>query len=143
MLDWQVCRWVSPALDLAYFLMTSTNKQLRDKHYDHLIGIYHENLTGIVEACGSRLQRPFRLDDLHEQLRMFGKFGVAMAPLLLQVIVSDPSMISNLDEMAEAAESADADSELASFATFDEESTRNFRQRLGDVIDDAKRLKWI
>lgn len=44
-IDWQIARYASPVLDIVHFLFNCTTKQMRDKHYDNLLKIYHETLS--------------------------------------------------------------------------------------------------
>lgn len=145
LLDWQICRIGSPALDIAYFLCSSTDKALRDQHYDELLRVYHCSLVALGRACGVPDDRPLlTFAQLEQQLREFGKYGVLMAPLLLQVMVSEGSQIVDMDaaalEMSQPDHDADKEMDLA---VFDERSLAKYRERLGDVIDDAQRLGWI
>ncbi|KAK9686356.1 Ecdysteroid kinase-like family [Popillia japonica] len=41
LLDWQLSRYGSPALDLSYFIFTCTDHALRAKHYDNMIKFYY------------------------------------------------------------------------------------------------------
>lgn len=81
LLDWQLTRVSSPAVDLTTFLFTSTDKQLRDAHLDEFLQVYYSNLVRIVRATGSDPAILFPEAELHRQLRLFGKYGVMVAPL--------------------------------------------------------------
>lgn len=120
--------------------MTCPDKILREQHYEQLLRVYYENLAQTIRLCGSDPERLFPWTNFLEQLRQFGKFGIVMAPLLLQVMVSDPKDIFLVDDMANA---VGTDKEKSSFAVLTAESTEKYRQRLGDSIDDAKRWGWI
>lgn len=143
MLDWQVCRFVSPALDIAYFFCSSTDKALRDQHYDELLAVYYRNLVLVVQTCGSDPEKLMPFAELHEQLRRYGRFGVLMAPLLLQVIVADENSVKDMDEMSHEISKDEVDGNKISFTEFNAKSVATYRQRLGDVIDDCLRLGWI
>lgn len=142
LLDWQVCRYASPALDIVYFLFSSTDRSLRHQ-FDSLLRIYHENLANVVRACGSDADKLMPFAELENQLRKFGRFGVALAPMMLQVIVSDGSHVVDMDEVAQEMAKSDADRKQIEWGKFDPETLAKYRERLGDVIDDAKRFGWI
>lgn len=50
--DWQFCRYASPVTELVLFLLCSSTKELRDKHYDEFLRIYHESLTDLLTRFG-------------------------------------------------------------------------------------------
>lgn len=137
LIDWQLSRFGSVAFDLSYFFLTSTEKELRDKHMDECLRVYHTELVAVIEACGSSADTLFTMDDLQGELRRFGKFGVASAPMLLSVIVNKPENIGNMDQLA------DGTREKKDFAQFDDESARVYVKRVTDVINDAKAYGWV
>lgn len=65
-----------------------------------------------------------------------------MAPVLLQVMVSDPKDIPHVDEMANVAND-EATTKNGTFAVLDAPTKEKFRKRLVDVLDDAKRWGWL
>lgn len=119
--------------------MSSTTKALRDRHYDDFIRIYYKNLSDIIRACGSEPDKLFTFTDLQAQLREFGVYGVVFAPMLLSIIVSEPKNIANMDELSENMD----DDIPKDMATFDASSEIAFKERLRDVIADARTYGWI
>lgn len=115
--------------------MTSTNKQVRERYHD-LLKVYHSSLSSLMQKLGSDASKWFTLDDLICQLKAVGKFGVIMAPLALQVLVSDPKNIIDMDGVTKG-------SELTEIATLDEATSNEFKKRLSDVVKDAIRFGWI
>lgn len=116
---------------------------MRDQHYDELIKIYHHNLVNVVRACGCDAEKLLPFGQVQAQLRRYGRFGLLMAPLLLQVIVSDPSNVADMDEMAREISKDEVDGQKVNFTNFNPESLAKYRQRLGDVIEDSLRNNWI
>lgn len=137
MLDWQLSQVASPALDLSYFFMSSTTKPLRDQHLDEFLRIYHRALQAIVAACGCAPNELFTYEQLQDELKRYGKYGVIMAPMLLLVIVNTPDNIAEMDSFA-----SDKD-ENKTMAKFDERSEVRFARRVTDVINDAKAYGWM
>lgn len=45
LLDWQISRYVSPIVDIIYFIFNCTTKKLRDAHYDGFLKTYHKSLS--------------------------------------------------------------------------------------------------
>lgn len=72
MLDWQVFRFSSPAIDLIYNIFSSTDKALRDREYNNLIALYHESLCNTVKSFGSDPEKFFSLNDLKNNRTMAG-----------------------------------------------------------------------
>lgn len=141
-MDWQLSRLVSPALDIANFFASSTDKAMRDQCYDRLLNIFHENVANAARLCGSDPDKLMTIADLHDQMRRFGCFGVIMAPILLQVIVADSSSYGDLDEMAHGLNSDQKQSNVK-FANFNAKSLETYRRRMADIIDDAQRYGWL
>lgn len=116
--------------------MTSTNKQVRER-YNDLLTEYYDAFSRLTRQLGSDPEKWFSFDDLRNQMREMGKFGVHLAASFIEVLVSDPENIVNLDEITKDSP------KLTEFAVFDEKATELFKRRLGDVIDDAKRFGWV
>lgn len=48
LLDWQFSRYASPVTEIVIYILCSTTKELRDKHYEDFLKIYHESLTDLL-----------------------------------------------------------------------------------------------
>lgn len=48
LLDWQFSRYASPVTELVLYLLCSTTKELRDKHYDQFLKIYYDSLSNFL-----------------------------------------------------------------------------------------------
>lgn len=46
--DFQFSRYGSPVTDLVLYLFCSTTKELRDKHYEDFLKIYHDSLSDLL-----------------------------------------------------------------------------------------------
>lgn len=125
----------SPALDLSYYLLTSTTQELRVR-YDDLIKVYHTAMSELITKLGSDPQQLCPIDELYRQLKQFGVFGVIMTPILLQVIASDSKNIIDMDTI-------EADTNQIDFATFDDSSKITYRERVSDALQDAIKFGWI
>lgn len=136
LLDWQITRCASPGIDIVYYLMTSTNKQIRERYFD-LLGVYYDSLSNLMRKLGSDPNEWFTLEDLIDQLKIVGKFGVMIASFSLQIMVSDSKNIIDMDGITKDTK------EVTEFATLDEFSSNAYKERLSDVIKDAVRFGWI
>lgn len=128
----------SPALDIAHFLMTSTTKPLRDKHFDEFLRIYYNALAATLRTCGSDPDKLFTFENLQNELKQFARFAVTVAPMMLQVIVSDANDIVAMDDYA-----ATIDDGARDMATFDDSSEARYLNRVSDAINDARMYGWI
>lgn len=138
----------SPALDLTFFLFTSTDRQLRAEHMHELLRHYHVACAGLMRACGSDADRWYTFDDVMQQVRLFGGHALTVAPTMIGVMVSEPENIMDMDEYANAMDAAllgagDMAPAAEYFVKFDERSGPKFVERLGDVFDEAIRLKCV
>lgn len=48
-LDWQLSFCSTPIIDLTFFLLCSTTKDVRDTHYDEFIDLYYEHLSSHIQ----------------------------------------------------------------------------------------------
>lgn len=93
-------------------------------------------MSTLVTQLGSDPAKLFPFDELKNQLKQFGKYGVLMAPILLQVIVSDSKNIVDMN-------SIDEDTRDLDVATLNDVSKIIYRQRVSDVLQDANKFGWI
>lgn len=68
LLDFQICKWGSPAQDLLFFITISAAKDIRVKEFDHFVEIYHEHLVKCLKNL--KYEKPLpKLRDL--QMSMY------------------------------------------------------------------------
>lgn len=139
-LDWQIIRYASPAIDLHYNLFTSTDKALRDKEYEQLLNSYHKSLSRTVRLLGSNPDELFTFDNLKDELKRCGNYILLMAPVLLSISLANSSQISNIDEMLESAIKGDSKPDL--ITSFNDEARLEFDRRINQVFEDVVRLGY-
>lgn len=103
-IDYQISRYVSPVLDLVYFIFASTDKDFRDNHYHDLIRVYHDTLTKLLKRLGEDPEQLFSFEDLQKQLKKFGRFGLPMALMLVPMITTQTQDLPDMDKLAELME---------------------------------------
>lgn len=76
------------------------------------------------------------------ELKRNGRFGLIMAPVLLQIITSNPDEIPDMDEMAEnmANNTKTMDESMAAFTGMS--SLEAYNQRVRDVVKDGLLLGY-
>lgn len=93
-----------------------------------------------MRKLGSDPSKWLTFDDLVEQLKSVGKYGVIMAAMALQVLVSDPKNVIDMDHLTTDTKDTN---DAIEFATLDESTAFSFKGRLSDVIKDAVRFGWL
>ncbi|XP_050069191.1 uncharacterized protein LOC126557452 [Anopheles maculipalpis] len=101
LLDWQITRYVSPVLDLVYFLFCCTDEEFRRRHYDEMMNVYYNSLETLLEKLGHSPQEVFPRTALMRQLRRYGKFGILMAVFLVPMLCTRNEDLIDMDEAAE------------------------------------------
>ncbi|XP_063695694.1 uncharacterized protein LOC134827085 [Culicoides brevitarsis] len=149
-IDFQVARYVSPVLDLMYFIFASTDKQLRDEHYDDLIRAYHSALSAMLERLGEKTNKVMSFEALQAELKKFGKFGMPMAFMLIPSITMQSQDIPDMDKMAEMMQKMQAKGENFGESEETKEMMAKYQQqtmkvgaRIRDVVIDMERLGYI
>lgn len=132
----------SPAADISFILLSSTDKELRDQHYDQLINLYYDELSTIAQRCGSDPSALFSRKNLSDQLRRFGKEGLTLAPFLIQLMVANESDMIDVEAYAANVEALGAE-ETPYFISFTEQSKRKYIKQMSDVIADCIKYGWI
>lgn len=129
-------------MDLTNFLLANTDKPLRDAHLDELLHIYYTNLSNTIRATCGDPEVLFPEPELHQQLRQFAIFGVMVAPLVIPVILADPSEIMNLEDTAETMSNG-SDEPIFLAKLSDPLKIKRCAERLKDVMADARQKGWI
>lgn len=69
--DYQVCKYGTPAQDLWYFIMSSTELDIKVEQFDYFIRYYHERLVENLK----NLQYIGNVPELHELHQAMIKYG--------------------------------------------------------------------
>ncbi|XP_055614509.1 uncharacterized protein LOC129760857 [Uranotaenia lowii] len=141
LLDWQICRYVSPTLDLLYFLFCCTDEQFRRQYYDEMIRTYYASLKELLGKLGGDATRQFPYTALLRQLRQFGRFGVMMAAFIVPLLCIENADLPDLDEQAERFKETQ-EMDMSEFQTKGN-SEEKYRQRMGGVLRDAIRYGYL
>ena len=86
-IDFQMVGYVSPALDLVYFMAASTTGDLRRKYLPHILTMYHTIFINTVERFGVSVD--FSYEDLLEDLRKARLHGLNFALQSLPSILAE------------------------------------------------------
>lgn len=134
-LDWQLARVGSPALDLGYFIFTGTSKELRDKHYKSLIQQYYDSFSSYLRELGSDPDKLFPFDVLQEHLKKYSVYGLYMAMLVLIIIISDTEEIPDVHNVA-------SNENVIDKFNFEPKNLENYNARIRGIVLDFVRLGY-
>lgn len=144
LIDWQISRYCSPILDFVYFTFICTDRELRAKHFDEMISIYHRSLKELLDHMGGDVASQFPFTSLLRQLKKFGKFGVITAIFILPTIQSKKEDLPDMDFIAEKMKNGEMD------PVFQEEMMKKFQEQLNttnprirDVMVDAIKYGYL
>lgn len=76
--DFQLPRYCSVAYDLHYFLLSSTQLELKLSHFDYFIKHYHDQLVKHLNLLKYPLEKIPTLRALHQQLLKYGFVGKSL-----------------------------------------------------------------
>lgn len=128
LIDWQLAQYCSPASDLTYYLYSSTEKTLRDNHFGDCLRVYHESLSLQLQRLGGNVDKQFSFDDLQNQMKSFGIYGLILAPMLIQIVTVKAENLPDMDELT--------DENLKDFDFMANGSPEAYSVRVRDVIRD-------
>lgn len=134
-LDWQIIRYVSPAIDIVYNLFTSTDKAFRDKEYENLLQIYYETFSNTVKLLGSDPKKLFTFDDLQSELKEFGNYAFLLVPINTQMTQADSNDLINWDERGN--NMGNEESRLEFITGLNEQAQLEYNRRLNEFFEDA------
>eukprot|EP00092_Neocalanus_flemingeri_P008482 GFUD01009139.1.p1 GENE.GFUD01009139.1~~GFUD01009139.1.p1 ORF type:complete len:452 (-),score=161.32 GFUD01009139.1:183-1538(-) len=96
-IDFQIAGYVSPALDLVYFMAASTTGELRRKYLPHILTMYHTIFINTVERFGVSVD--FSYEELLEDFRKAKLHGLNFALQALPGILNEnPDDIIDTEE---------------------------------------------
>lgn len=97
MIDFQLARFASPALDISFFIYSCTTQELRENHYDELLKAYHNSLGEQLQVVGLDVENVFPYSALLEEMQQRASFGVAMGIESIPFSVMDDEETGDLD----------------------------------------------
>ncbi|XP_046749907.1 uncharacterized protein LOC124413404 [Diprion similis] len=97
--DFQVCHYGSPAVDILFFFGTSPSDEIRMHYREFILREYHVTLTGTMAKLECSTEAP-NFDTLQEMLRKRALYEVVVAFTLLPLVLVDKSKVKSLDDLA-------------------------------------------
>ncbi|KAB0801591.1 hypothetical protein PPYR_03777 [Photinus pyralis] len=134
-LDWQLARLGSPALDLGYFLFTCTSKELRDEKYNSLIQEYYKSFRSFLKELGSDADKLFPFDVLQEHLKKYCVYGLCMAVIVLLILISDTEEIPDIHNIS-------SNEHVMDKLNYEPKNIEVYNSRVRDIIFDFIKLGY-
>lgn len=141
LIDWQLSRYASPVLDLAYNIYTSSDKDLRDNHLERLLDQYYKTFSEFVQRLGSRPEQLFPHEEFQKQWKAFGKFGMLMSLTLVPFITCPSDQMLDMDKAVEDFASSETKDilENGDFKAMMDSSAERVGGRIKDIVLDCER----
>lgn len=143
MLDWQISRYCSPVLDFVYFMFSCTDVEMRVKHFDELLNIYHRSLKELLDHLGGDTMTQFPFTALLRQLKKFGRFGIYMSLLLIPILTTQNDKLPDMDFMAENMNSEDPALMEEMQNAWMAQSDASYKPRMQGALHDAVRFGYV
>ncbi|XP_068081390.1 uncharacterized protein [Anabrus simplex] len=89
LVDFQLCRFASPALDLQFFFYTTPQSEVRLKHYDDMLRVYHETLCDTLKSLGCE-EDLISFQELQAEMEYNRLNGLIASCGILVIILADP-----------------------------------------------------
>ncbi|KAK4884223.1 hypothetical protein RN001_000494 [Aquatica leii] len=128
-LDWQLARLGSPVLDLTIILFSTTNQEIRDKHYHSLIMEYYNSVCSMLKEFGIDPKQTLPYQVLLHHLKKYSIFGLYWAILLIYI------QLQNVEEKPNSA------NDVNPFC-YNLKNLQEFHTRVKDLILDFDSLKY-
>ncbi|KAH8303498.1 hypothetical protein KR059_012678 [Drosophila kikkawai] len=129
-IDFQLARCSSLALDLSFFVYSCTSQELREQHYDTLLRAYLESAQELIRDLGGDAEAIISWETLQEELKSFGRFGCGMGIESLPMTMMEDEEVADLDGIQENAILTD----IWNITPFKETAKQ---QRLADIFKHA------
>lgn len=96
--DFQMCVYTTPALDLLYFFNTSANEEVFEHSMDRLLQEYYETLTSTMKQLGCETVPP-TIEELRNDMKKAEIVAMTSSFTVLPLVVMDKSEARDLNEI--------------------------------------------
>lgn len=103
LLDFQIVRHASPALDFHYFVYSSPKSEVIEEHYEELVTGYHKAFANTLRAksSASKEELEFLTDDVwfRNELKANAKYGLFTACWIASAILAEDNDAIDMDKI--------------------------------------------
>ena len=96
-IDFQLARLGSCALDISFFIYSCTSDELRRDHFDDMLMWYYEGVQETLRQFPLDGEAVFPVSALQEEMRQFARFGVGTAMEAIPVSIMSESDTTDMD----------------------------------------------
>jgi len=143
LIDFQIPSYASPALDISFFLSSSTTGPLRTKYLPHILTLYHTVFADTVQRLGVSLD--FSYEDLLEDFRKANLHGLSFALTALPTILAESKEdMFDPEEWMKALNEEDEEVKKKKLKEITDQQSNNYHssdaigERVRDLVDE-----WI
>uniref|UniRef100_A0A9I3FGL8 CHK kinase-like domain-containing protein n=1 Tax=Anopheles epiroticus TaxID=199890 RepID=A0A9I3FGL8_9DIPT len=138
MLDWQLAKYGSPALDFVHAVFLSTDEAFRRNHYDNMLQTYHNALLNHLERLGDDSATEwFPLTVLMRLIKLQARQALVLGLLHIPLTVAS-------EEAALAAEDeTDEGREDSSSVRISDTSDAKYQSRMAGLLKDVFRFGFL
>lgn len=97
MIDFQIIKYTSPAVDVSTVIYACTTQDLRLVHYDELLKYYHDELSLQIEELGSDPMRLYPWNAFMDDIKKFSCYGLLCSFDTTPFIVLPPEEACHID----------------------------------------------
>ncbi|CAG5078982.1 Protein of unknown function [Cotesia congregata] len=101
LIDFQIVRHVSAAIDFHYFVYSSAQSPIIESQYDELIQIYHRHFTKILRELRVKDAdvQALSLDWFRNQLKNHAPYGLFTSTWLVNAVLAEDEDLINMDDI--------------------------------------------
>jgi thiamine kinase-like enzyme len=136
LIDFQMTRYGSPALDLSFFLLRYCTEGSA-QNYRHLLTVYHDALREFVRELGSNADELFPFSALEEEMQKHSAFGMAMA------LISIPGTMSEANGSVNEEDSKDASDIIRDICASFENMSEKCERKVVEVLKQAVKCGYM
>lgn len=96
-IDFQLVRLGSCALDISFFVYSCTTEELRKDHYDDMLLWYYQGVQHTLEQFKLEAEKVFPFAALKEEMKLFARFGVGTAIEAIPVSIMPEEDTADMD----------------------------------------------
>ncbi|XP_065347621.1 uncharacterized protein LOC135944530 [Cloeon dipterum] len=104
LIDFQMSRVVPAVIDLLYFFLSSTNQDLRNKHFDELLQIYIDSAKQAMNERGITYAGKYffgSVADVKKDFKKYAMAGYLLGCFIMPIVIANSEDALDLDALTE------------------------------------------
>ncbi|XP_053616575.1 uncharacterized protein LOC128678792 [Plodia interpunctella] len=145
LIDYQVCKIVSPVNDLQFMILNCTDYGTRRKHYYEWLDYYHTELDNSLANFGLKANYVYPREQLDADLRRHSRLYLAMTIMSQSMLIRKNDDAAQMKEAIENFNSEDMEkmSESMQVSQLDSESVALFKKKIEDMVDSFQDFGYL